>query len=110
MHYGLTGLAIAFAGIQAVASLLLFDYALKVVEIPWLQCLKKSVVVVLLPALPMIFWFGISYQFLPHSLIGIVTSAIIGSLLFFGLFVRLVVGREKLSWHLYARKLLTEID
>ena len=109
-RYGLAGLAITFAGIQAVATLLLLDHALQVAEIPWRQCFKKAVAPTLLAALPMILWFGLWYQFLSHSLAGMAVSVVIGALLFCGLFVRLVVGPEKPNWRIYARKLLTEID
>ncbi|MBI4460692.1 MAG: polysaccharide biosynthesis C-terminal domain-containing protein, partial [Acidobacteria bacterium] len=109
-RYGLAGLAIAFAGIQAVATLLLMDHALKVAEIGWPEWLKKAVAPVLLAALATIVWFALWYQFLPRGPASMTASVLLGALVFFGVFVRLVVGPEKLNWHIYARKLLAEID
>ena len=109
-RYGLAGLAITFAGIQTVATLLLWYQALKLTAISVHEWFKKAVAPALWSALPAATWLVLSYEFLSHSFAGMAASMILGALLFFVLFVRLVVGPEKPNWRIYARKLLTEVD
>lgn len=108
--WGLLGLAVAYTSVQGVGTLLLYRHVLPLVQVRTRQWFRKAVAPPLWAALPTAAWLSFSYWLVPRNVVGLAISIIPSFLLFFGLFVRLVVGPEKPNWNLYTRRLLTEID
>lgn len=107
---GLEGLAVAYAAIQMVATLLLYWQALRLAELDLRQWFKKAVAPVILAALPTVGWFFISYSLVLHTLGAMVISVLVGFVLFLGLAARLITGSPRQTWQTRIRRLLLEID
>ncbi len=109
-HYGLLGLAVAFAGVQTVGTLLRLWQALRLTQLDARRWLKKAVAPVVVAALPGGAWFLVAYKLVPHSLMGLALSAVAGLALFLAVFTRLATGSKPQTWQSRIRTLLREIS
>ena len=105
---GLTALAVVYALIQSIVTILLCYQALKLAALDPAVWLKKAVVPVVLGVVPAVIWLLASYWLLPHTLAGLAISTVLGILLFLALFVKMVSGPERQPWQARLRKLLAE--
>jgi O-antigen/teichoic acid export membrane protein len=105
---GLSALAVVYASIQTIVTLLLCFQALRLAELEPAQWLKKAVVPAVLAEVPTVAWFLLSYRLLPHTLYGLAISTVTGILVFFGLLLKLASGPERQPWRRRMKNLLTE--
>ncbi len=108
-YHGLVGLALAFAFVQAVATVMLYVQALALAQIHRGWWFKKAVTIPFLAGLAATGTMMAVYWLLPHSLLAMILSVAIELALFVLVFAGLVMGRERLAWRARLRRLLMDI-
>lgn len=110
LRWGLSGLAIVFAALQATATVLYCWRAAAEARVGIQRWLKNSFRSPLLAGLPALAWFFVSYQHFPHTLLGLGVSVLLGLLIYYLLFIALVTGLRSQPWQDRLKKLLWEMD
>jgi O-antigen/teichoic acid export membrane protein len=107
---GLAGLALLYASVQALATMLFFWRALKVAAIPIAWWVKKTFMPVIVAEIPTLASLLISFRLVPHSLVGIGLSSAVALGFFLGIYTLMLTGTKPQPWRSRMRDLLTGTD
>lgn len=109
LHFGMTGIAAALVAAEFVSAVLFFRIALQKIQLPSARFLRMALLPVLLAGLPAASAVVISFNSLPHNLVGLAISSFAASLLFLFFFGLVVTGWASRPLRSRLRHLLVDV-
>ncbi len=107
---GLVGLALMYASVQALATILFFARALKVAGVPLAWWAKKTLTPVIVAELAPLAWLRFSVGLLPHSILGVCLSSAAALSVFLIVFALILTGMKPQTWRGRLRVLMAGSD